>query len=186
MHRWVVYDIDFDTGAVRWERELHSGVPALGRHMRSSYASETPVTDGERVYVYVGTIGLVAALDMTGDVAWTTEVSAYDGIYSWGSAASPVLHEDRLFVVNDNATQSFIAAFDKNTGDTLWTVERDEVEGWSTPFVWVNDVRTEVVTTAQNRVRSYALDGTLLWELSGMLYFGTIPTDRRQSFFRLS
>ena len=176
MHRWVVYDIDFDTGAVRWERELHSGVPALGRHMRNSYASETPVTDGERVYVYVSTIGLVAALDMTVDVAWTTEVSAYDGIYSWGPAASPVLHEDRLFVVNDNATQSFIAAFDKNTGDTLWTVERDEVEGWSTPFVWVNDVRTEVVTAAQNRVRSYALDGTLLWELSGMLYFGTIPT----------
>ena len=174
MHRWVVYDIDFDTGAVRWVRELHSGVPALGRHMRNSYASQTPVTDGERVYVYVSTIGLVAAFDMTGDVVWTTDVSAYE--VRWGPAASPVLHEDQLFIVHDNLTRSFIAAFDTRTGDELWTVERDEVQGFSTPFVWANDVRTEVVTAAQNRVRPYALDGTLLWELSGMSDFGTIAT----------
>ena len=73
MHGWVVYDIDFDTGAVRWERELHSGVPALGRHMRNSYASETPVTDGERVYVYVSTIGLVAALTSRSSFGRTRE-----------------------------------------------------------------------------------------------------------------
>ena len=174
MHRWVVYDIDFDTGAVRWERELAREIPAIRRHMRNSYATETAATDGDRVYVYFSSIGLVAALDMTGDVVWTAEVSALEN--GWGPGASPVLHEDQLFIVHDNRTRSFIAAFDTRTGDELWMVERDEVQGWSTPFVWANDVRTEVVTAGQNRVRSYALDGTLLWELSGMSDFGPIPT----------
>jgi len=60
VHRWMVYDLDFKTGKIRWERELHSGLPSILRHIRNSYASETPVTDGERVYVYFGSIGLVA------------------------------------------------------------------------------------------------------------------------------
>ena len=62
-HRWLVYDIDFETGAVRWARELHRAAPDIARHLKNSYASETPVTDGERVYVYFGSIGLAAALD---------------------------------------------------------------------------------------------------------------------------
>jgi outer membrane protein assembly factor BamB len=61
VHRWVVYDVDFKTGNIRWARELRSGLPSILRHIRNSYASETPVTDGERVYVYFGSIGLVAA-----------------------------------------------------------------------------------------------------------------------------
>ena len=69
---------DFRTGAIRWERELHSGVPPMARHIRNSYASETPVTDGERLYVYFGTIGLVAALDMVGNVVWTAEIEAHN------------------------------------------------------------------------------------------------------------
>jgi outer membrane protein assembly factor BamB len=51
-HRWAVYDIDFNTGKVRWTRELHVGNPPILRHLKNSFASETPVTDGERVYVY--------------------------------------------------------------------------------------------------------------------------------------
>ena len=175
-HRWVVYDVDFATGAIRWERELHNGVPPIGRHMRNSYASETPVTDGNRVYLYFGSIGLIAALDMDGAVVWTTKIDVFDGVNGWGHAASPVLHKGQLYIVNDNGTQSFIAAFDAANGHELWTVERDEGEGWSTPFVWENELRTEIVTAGEHQVRSYDVDGTPLWHLTGMSDFGPAPT----------
>jgi outer membrane protein assembly factor BamB len=175
-HRWVVYDVDFDNGAVRWERELYRAVPAISRHLKNSFASETPVTDGERLYVYFGSIGLVAALDvMDGTVVWTRQVGAYNGQQTFGTAASPALHAGRLYVVNDNTTSSFLLALDAATGDELWRVERDEVENWSTPLVWENDVRTEIVTTGRRMIRSYDLDGTLLWQISGMTV-NVVPT----------
>ncbi len=174
-HRWLVYDLDFTTGAVRWVREMAVAVPQIERHLKNSFASETPVTDGERVYVYFGTIGLVAALDLTGEVQWQRELGVFNGRQRFGTAASPALHDGRLYVVNDNTTQSFLVALDAGTGDEVWRVERDEVENWATPFVWENDVRTEIVTAGLRRVRSYDLDGRLLWELGGMTV-NVVPT----------
>ena len=175
-HRWMVYDVDFKTGRIRWERELRRETPPIARHNRNSYATETPVTDGERVYVYFGSVGLVAALDLKGSVTWTKNVGAFESLYGWGMAHSPVLFKNRLYIVNDNNTRSFIAAFDTRTGDEIWKVDRDEVEGFSTPFVWENTVRTEIVTVGGRKARSYDLNGTLLWQITGMSDFGTIAT----------
>ena len=174
-HRWMVYALDFETGAIRWERELARARPSIARHLKNSFASETPVTDGERLYVYFGTIGLVAALDMTGETVWTADVGSFNGGQLFGTAASPALHEGRLYVVNDNTTASFLVAFDAETGGEVWRVERDEVENWSTPFIWENDVRTEIVTTGRRRIRSYGLDGNVLWEIEGMTV-NVVPT----------
>lgn len=167
-HRWMVYDVDFNTGRIRWQQELLRSVPKVQRHIKNSFASETPVIDGERVYVYFGSVGLLTALDLNGRRVWTKELGAFDGRQAFGTAASPVVHQDRVIVAHDNATDSFIAAFDKKTGNEIWRVKRDEVENWSTPFIWENDLRTEIVTSGLRRVRSYGLDGKLLWELSGM------------------
>jgi outer membrane protein assembly factor BamB len=167
-HRWAVYDLDFETGAVRWSREVAAAVPQIERHLKNSFASETPVSDGERLYVYFGTIGLVAALDLTGEVLWRRELGVFNGRQRFGTAASPALHDGRLYVVNDNSTASFLVALDAATGDEVWRVERDEVENWATPLVWENDLRTEIVTAGLRRVRSYDLDGQLLWEVGGM------------------
>ena len=175
-HRWVLYDIDFKTGAIRWERELQKGVPPIMRHIRNSYASETPVTDGQRVYVYFASVGVLAAFELNGTPAWTRQIGAFESNQGWGMAGSPVLHRGRIYIVNDNRVQSFIAAFDAKTGDQVWKVNRDEPESWSTPFVWEHTERTEIVTAGSKRVRSYALDGSLLWELGGMSDFGPIPT----------
>lgn len=175
VQRWIVYDVDFRTGEIRWERELRSATP-IARHSKNSYASETPVTDGEQLYVYFGSTGLLAALDLNGSPVWAKDVGAFESLYGWGMAASPALHRDRLYIVNDNRTQSFIAAFNKRTGDQVWKVNRDETEGWSTPVVWENALRTEIVTAGMNRVRSYDLDGKLLWELTGMSDYGPIAT----------
>lgn len=166
---WMVYDFDLATGALRWARELRAGVPTIKRHLKASFASETPVTDGRRAYVYFGSIGLVAALDMTtGEALWTRDLGAFNGHQEFAPAASPVLHDGRLYVVNDNTTESFLVAFDAATGEQLWRVVRDETENWSTPLVWENALRTELVVTARRKVRSYDLDGRVLWELRGM------------------
>ena len=169
VHGWVLYDIDFQTGAIRWERELHREPPQLRRHIKNSYASETAVTDGRRVYVYFGSIGLISALNMSGELVWSRDFGAFNTLEELGTGTSPLLHEDRLYIVNDNTTQSFMVALDTGTGEEIWRVDRDEPLGnWSTPVVWENELRTEIVTAGTGKVRSYSLDGEVLWELSGM------------------
>ncbi len=167
-HRWMAYAVDLKSGKIRWQHELLRGVPKVQRHIKNSFASETPVTDGDRLYVLFGSAGVLAALDMNGKRLWSTELGAFDGRQQFGMAASPALAGDRVIVVNDNGTRSFIAAFDKATGRELWKVPRAEVENWSTPYIWRNELRTEVVTSGLGAVRSYGLDGALLWELKGM------------------
>jgi outer membrane protein assembly factor BamB len=173
-HRWMLYDVDFRTGRVRWERVLHTAVPTQTVHQKNTYFSETPVTDGERVYAYSANIG-VFAFDMTGRPVWSKPMPALPTRLGWGSAASPVVHQGRLYVINDNEERSFLAAYDAPTGRELWRVDRDERSNWSTPLIWENELRTEIVTTGTGRVRSYDLDGRLLWEILRMSVL-TVPS----------
>ena len=173
-HRWMIYDVDFATGKIRWERSVSNAPPGQPKHLKNSYASETPVTDGERVYVYFGNSGLFA-FDMNGSPVWSKPMGPFKTRNNWGAASSPALHGDRIYIVNDNDEQSFVAAFDKRTGRQIWRVDRAEGTNWSSPFVWENERRTEIVTAGSDRVRSYSTDGMLLWELKGMSTI-TIPT----------
>jgi outer membrane protein assembly factor BamB len=172
-HRWLVYAIDWKTGKRLWEREVHRG-SAPARHLKNSYASETPVTDGAHVWVYFGGVG-VFCFDREGKLAWAQPFHPYKTRYGWGTAASPVLHGGRLYIVNDNDEQSFLAALDAKTGKQIWRVEREEGSNWATPFVWENAGRTEIVTSGTRRVRAYDPDGKLVWELRGMSSIA-IPT----------
>ena len=167
-HRWTLYDIEFQTGKIRWEREIRAAIPPQPVHQKNSYASETPVTDGERVYVYLGYVGLFA-FDMKGAPVWSKPMDAPRMRTGWGTASSPTLHNGRIYIVSDNEDRSFIAAFDARTGAQVWRTDREgEASNWSTPFVWQNEQRTEIVTTGTRKVRSYGTDGRLLWELAGM------------------
>jgi len=167
-YRWVLYDVDFQTGQVTWECVVHAAVPLQPVHQKNSFASETPVTDGERVYVYLGYVGLFA-FDMSGKPVWSKPMPAMRMRTGWGPAASPVLHNGRLYIVNDNEERAFIAAFDAKTGTELWRTEREaEGSNWSSPFVWDNEQRTEIVTSGTKGVRSYDTSGRLLWQLAGM------------------
>ena len=166
-HRWIVYGIDVATGAVRWEREVHRGVPSASHHLKNTYASETPVTDGEHVYAYFGNVGLFC-LSVDGEVRWFRLFDPVKTRAGWGTASSPVLHGDRLYLVNDNDEQSYLVTLSKETGVELWRVDRDEGTNWSTPYVWEHAGRTEIVTTGTDQIRTYDPDGNLLWELTGM------------------
>lgn len=167
IHRWVVYCLDLASGKILWEKEVHRGAPEGPRHIKNSYASETPVTDGERVYAYFGNLGLFC-LDKDGNQLWSQKWGAFKTRLAWGTAASPVLYKDRIYIVNDNDQESFLLALDKKTGKQIWRVERDEKSNWATPYIWENELRTEIVTPGTGKVRSYDLDGKLLWEMKGM------------------
>ena len=169
-HRWVLYDVDLKTGRIRWERVAHTGVPAKSRHLKNSYAAETPVTDGERVYAYFGDVGLFV-YDMDGKPLWSRSMDALEMQTGFGHAASPVVDDSRVYIVNDNEEQSFIAAYDKRTGAQAWRVDRKETSSWTTPLVWKNELRTEIVTAATGGVRSYDVNGGLLWQFTGMSTF---------------
>jgi outer membrane protein assembly factor BamB len=173
-HQYMLHCVDWETGHVLWSRCAHKGVPPRPIHPKNTYASETPVTDGERVYAYFGNIGLFC-YDPEGRRLWSRTWGSFKMGWNWGTSSSPVLHGDRLFVLNDNQEGSFLAALDKRTGEDIWRVDRDEMSNWTNPFVWQNQARTEIVTAGSGKVRSYDLNGKPLWGLRGMSGV-TVPT----------
>lgn len=164
---------ELESGELLWDRELYEGAPPGGRHRKNSFASETPVTDGERVWVYLGNVG-IWAYDLDGEPLWRTRLEPLPIYLDLGTGASPALHDGRLFVVNDNQQQQYVAAFDAASGEELWRAERElgpqppqNRSAWATPFVWENDLRTELVTIGSGAAVAYDLDGAELWRMSG-------------------
>jgi outer membrane protein assembly factor BamB len=173
-HQWKVLCLDLVTGKRQWEKTVHRGVPRTPIHLKSSYGAETPVTDGERYYALFGGVG-VFAFTLDGAEVWSHRLEPRKMRYGWGTATSPALHGGRLFVVNDNDEKAEVFALDAKTGKELWRVDRDEKSNWATPFIWNNGQRTELITPGSRAVRSYDLDGKLLWSLKGMSSIA-IPT----------
>ena len=104
----------------------------------------------------------------TGKEVWSQKWTPHKTRLGWGTAASPVLYKDRLYVVNDNEEESYLAASTPRPANRSGTVERDEKSNWATPFIWENELRTEIITPGTGKVRSYDLDGNLLYEFGGM------------------
>jgi outer membrane protein assembly factor BamB len=134
-----------------------------------TWASSSAVTDGRRVFAFFDSSGLYA-YDMEGRLLWQKRLGDKAMFAEVGeSGGTPVLYDDRLVVVWDHQGASFIEALDADTGDEIWRVERDEVDSWGTPLVVEHEGRPQVVTTGQNRLRSYDLEtGRIVWESAGL------------------
>ena len=179
---YFLYCLNLKSGKVEWTKEFHTGQPPGGRHRKNSFVSETPVTDGKFIYVYVQSLGLWA-FDLKGKQVWTTPLDQHPIYLDLGGGSSPVLADNLLIVLSDNQKQQYIAAFDKQSGKQVWRTNRDlggnappvQRSGWSTPYVWRNPVRTEIVTTGPSEAVTYDLNGKELWRMKGMA--GTpVPT----------
>ncbi len=115
VHQWRVQCLDLSDGKLLWEQIAHQGIPPESSHLKNSYASETPVTDGQRLYVYFGNLG-VYCYSLDGKPLWSRTLGAYKTAAGWGTGGSPTLHRDRLYILNDNEDQSYLLALDTKTG----------------------------------------------------------------------
>ena len=175
VHHWMVYCFDVKTGVELWKHEAHTGAPKIPRHPKSTYASETPTTDGERLYVLFGDVGLYC-YNLAGKQLWKHEIDAKKTFFDYGAAASPIVHDGQVFIVYDNQESSYLAAFDAKTGKPRWKTDRAEKSTWATPFVWEHAERTELIVCGKNKNRSYDLAGNLLWEFDGRMSNLVIPS----------
>lgn len=173
-HEWKVFCLDLNTGSILWERTAHAGIPPKPHHIKNTLASETAATDGERVFAYFGNIGLYC-YDLDGHLLWSRPVEPKETRYNWGTSMSPIVYGGRVYLVNDNDEESYFEALDAKTGKQIWRVARDEQTNYSTPFIWENEKRTEIVISGINWARSYDLDGHPLWQLKGRSILA-IPT----------
>jgi outer membrane protein assembly factor BamB len=172
---YFLYCLNLKSGKVEWTKEFHAGHPPGGRHRKNSFVSETPVTDGKFIYLYVANLGLWA-FDLKGNQVWTTPLEANPIYLEFGTGSSPALADNMLLIVSDNEKQQYIAAFDKKTGKQIWRTNRDlggrgqplQRSGWATPFVWRHALRTEIVAVGPKTAVSYDTAGKELWRMSGM------------------
>jgi outer membrane protein assembly factor BamB len=180
-HTWKVFCLDRDSGEILWEHTAYEGVPKIKRHLKGSQANCTPATDGRHVVVCFGSEGLYC-YDFAGKQLWKRDLSALDTSfaiddeYEWGFGNSPVIHEGLAILQCDLSHDSFIAAFSLDDGAKVWSTSRDEIPSWSSPVVWHNSLRDEIVTNAAQYARGYdPKTGAELWRLAKKSEV-TIPT----------
>lgn len=172
-HSWKLFCLDKKTGKILWERTATEGVPKVKRHIKSTHASPSPVTDGKYVVSFFGSEGLYC-YDFKGKLIWKQDLGVldsgwfFDPDYQWGMASSPIIYQGKVIVQCDTQKNAFIAAFDIKTGKEVWRTKRDEIPSWGTPTVFESKDKTMIVTNATKRIRGYdPASGKEVFELSG-------------------
>ena len=159
-------------GQLLWETEVPPG-PGERVHRKNTQASATPTTDGERVYASFGSRGLVA-VSLDGTLAWHRELGRIDNYH--GTAGSPLLYRNLVIIYQDHDAGSFVAAFDKVSGESVWRVPRQASVGWGSPIAVSVNGHDELIVSSQRRVTAYNPGtGTELWRCGGNR-FEVVPT----------
>jgi outer membrane protein assembly factor BamB len=164
--------IDADKGKLLWQQTAYDGPVFDYRHKKNTYASSTPVTDGQYVYAYFGSEGLYC-YDFNGKLIWK---QSFGGIpqLGMGPGTSPVLHENLLFLQCDleaDGNGSFLVALDKKTGKQVWKVERKGNRmSWATPVIVRTPERVQLVASGAEAVISYdPATGKEIWRSQGVV-----------------
>jgi outer membrane protein assembly factor BamB len=172
-HQWKIFALDKQTGRLAWERIAFTSAPLARRHPKATQANSTPATDGRRVVAAFGSIGLLVAWDSNGKELWRATLGVLDSgwfldpSFQWGHSSSPIIHGNLAILQADINKNSYIAAWDLETGKQVWKTSRaDEIPTWGTPAILLSPSgRAELVTNG-TKVRGYdPATGKLLWTL---------------------
>ena len=152
--------IDSKDGNILWDKPVKPVLPESKSVRDHGYTAQTPVTDGENIYVFFGKSG-VFKFDLEGNQIW--QASAGTGIHGWGSGTSPVLF-DNLVIVNASVESKSLVAFDKETGKEVWRAEGMD-SSWNTPhLVKTPEGKTELAVTVKKWVLGFdPKTGEELW-----------------------
>jgi outer membrane protein assembly factor BamB len=177
----VVLCIDRGNGRIRWECEVPADRIENVHPSAGSPASATPATDGERVYVFFGSVGVVC-FDFEGRQVWKHALGPFTYTLGWGAASSPIVHGDSVIQLCDNDGESFLLALDKQTGKKKWRTPRPNMRaGYATPVLW----QTQIVAAGSGCVSAYDADtGKELWHAEQPKSFvATTPVASEQLLF---
>lgn len=168
-HKFVVMALDRATGKVVWEQTAITATPHEGFHRRyGSFASASPVIDGDRLYAFFGSRGLYS-YDLDGELLWKKDLGTFHMRNAFGEGVAPAIHGDKIVLSLDHEGDSFIVALDKNGGKELWRKSRNEKSNWSEPRVVEHDGRTQVIVGGDTAVISYDLaTGDEIWRCEGL------------------
>ena len=168
VHRFVVSCLSVTDGQQLWSRSVDELLPPV-MHPSNTYATESPATDGERLFTFFATTGSLIAWGLDGTEIGKKNVGTYKSGNGFGTGSSLAITNGNVFVQSDNDENSFVVAFDAKTGEQVWRDDRPTKTSWSTPIVWKTDGQSQLVTCGSGVVTSYDLiDGSVLWKLSGM------------------
>ena len=175
-YQYKLLAVHRDHGEIAWQQTVREAVPVEGsHHQTATFASNSGITDGERLYAFFGSQGLYC-LDFEGDLKWEKDLGDMTTRNSFGEGSSPAIHGNTLVINWDHEGESFIVALDKRSGDELWRQERDEPTSWSTPLIVEFAGKRQVIVSASGKTRSYDLKtGEVIWECAG-LGTNVIPT----------
>jgi outer membrane protein assembly factor BamB len=182
----LVFCLDRNSGVVVWQQVASVGKAEVTHNM-NGYASATCATDGERMVAFFGRGG-IHTYDMHGKKLWSRDLGTFPG--PWGTAASPIIVDDKIIQNCDAQGGSFLIALDKKTGETVWKTSRGQMPrgGWSTPLVIDAGSRRELILNGEYGVHGYDPDtGREYWFCKGFNGRGTpSPTFDRQQLFVVS
>ena len=174
-YRFWLIALDRLTGRELWRRKVTEAAPHEGHHRTNTYAGGSPTTDGERLYLSLGSRG-VYAFDLEGNELWKRDLGKIRTRRGWGEASTPSIFGPHLIIPWDQEDQSRVFNLNAETGELRWEVLRDEPSNWSTAVFVPNAEGTQVVINGTERVRGYSLKtGRSLWEV-GTLSVNAIPS----------
>lgn len=175
-HRFDVLALDRATGKIIWRQTAATAVPHEGYHATyGSFASNSPTTDGQRLYVSFGSRGLFA-YDLNGKMLWQRDFKIQMRMFQeFGEGVGPVLDEGRLIVLFDHEGDGVLAMLDAATGSEIWRTPRTDGTNWAAPLVVRHGGRKQIVVNSPRKVRAYDYEtGKQIWETAG-LGLNTIP-----------
>jgi outer membrane protein assembly factor BamB len=157
---------DRTDGKLLWKHATEPAKDLETLYWKNTFASGTPVTDGERVIAFFGNGGLLCT-DLEGKRLWHRDLGSFPTTH--GTGASPVLYKDLVILIQDqNKGASLCAAFDKKTGEERWRRERKPNMCWASPVLLRVGDRDELVFNGSHEVTSYdPATGEILWKAAG-------------------
>jgi len=167
--KFMVLCYDRASGDPVWQKVATGAMPHEAHHPDHGYASASPVTDGQQLYINFGSFGLYC-YDLEGNLKWKRDdLGTMKTRGSFGEGSSVAIHEKMVILPWDHEGQSRIEALNCDTGETIWTTKRDEPTTWATPLVVEIDGRKQIIHSGQNHSKGYDLQtGQEIWKASGL------------------